>query len=665
MMKKYIFIFIILPVLVSCNDFLEETPKTQVSIETSFDTYDKAIKTISSLYADLEEIAFSDERFMMPSIIKMGNEESKKFNWNSSSSSIKNLYDDCYSYIAQCNIVIQALSNEVNKSNIDNTFSSSTQETETMKANCSTNASFSATNMLLGEARFLRAYAYFTLYRYFGGISLITEPTGSIPKYVPRADRETVFNFIDEELNLAITNCLSNTSGLANGRITKGAAAGLLAKSYVFHASYIKRAEKYGDAIDEDKEGDKSGLYAKALKLCNDIIDGVYGNYKLVDFYPAIFTKTNQETMFTVYAQEGVGTGSKIPIGFPGNSSHGATGGPNLEEHLAVLYDLPIWEYGDRFKTLYKTFGQSDVYNNDINSVSSDSLIKLMNSRGDCSFTGDSIRRLWNTVRAVVSGPKDGLEAGVWVFDPIYGKKLGEGFFIEPGKGENYTSVENDLINNLLEVHERLWWRNLTSKDMSCWNVNWECLGKFRNPNPQDLSSTFSAKYSGVAYPILRLAEIYLLKAETQLSTNDKIGAINTLNIIRNRACNKSTLRDMFLNQGDASYTYIPNSVMQIPTTLSDYQALKELMYERLRELCCEDDCEWFDASRYPDIFIEDLDDISRYSNPIRGGFSFNDPDQGYHGFLGFNADKIYRVLLPIPSSEFTFFPEMKQNPVY
>jgi hypothetical protein len=664
-MKKYILLFIAFLGLVSCKDYLEEIPKTQISIESSFETYDLAIKQVSALYATIGQTngLITSERFMMPSIIKHGNEESKKFNWNSSSAPITKLWKNYNYYIAQCNIVIEALTQ--NSSKIDKTFKNSAIETVALKNYTLKLPDFSATEMLLGEARFLRAYAYFTLYRYFGGVPLIIEPTGATPAYVPRSDRESIFKFIDEELNYAISKCLLNTSPLPLGRITKGAAAGMLAKSNVFHASYISRAEKYGSQIDEDKTGDKTGLYTKAAKLCDDIIAGAYGNYQLVSYYPAIFTKPNQETMFTCYAQEGVGTGSLIPIGFPGNSAHGATNGPNLEQALAVLYDLPTWNYGSRLKTLYKSYGQSDVLRNDISPYPSDSLTRLMVKKGTGSFTGDSIRRLWNTSRAWVSGPKDGLVNGTWVFDPIYGKSLGSGFFIEPGKGNNYTNDENQIIEKLLEPHERLWWRNLTAKDFSCWNVNWEVLGKFRNPNPQNLSATFSATYGGVAYPILRLAEIYLLKAETQLFSGNKSEALKTLNIIRNRACNQSTLRNMFLKQGDSPYSYVQNSVAPIPTNLSDYQTLKELLYERLRELCSEDDCEWLDASRYPDVFIEDIDDVSRYSDPIRGANSFIDPHQGYYGWLGFNANKIFRVLLPIPVTEFTFFPEMKQNPGY
>lgn len=666
-MKKYIYILFAVFSFVSCSDYLEELPKTQLTMETSFSTYDKAIKTVSALYANLGNQnggLITNERFMMPSLIKSGSsDEYKKFNWNVTSAGVTNLWKNYYTYIAQCNIVIQAL--ELHQSTVDETFGESIVETASFKNNASADPSFSASEMLLGEAKFLRAYAYFTLYRYFGAVPLITKPTGASPQYVPRTDREAIFQFLEEELNYAISKCAIKNSGIAEGRITKGAAAGMLAKSYVFHASYISRAEKYGSKIAEDKTGDKTGLYSKAAKLCDDIIQGDYGNYQLTPYYPAIFTKPNQETMFTIYAQEGVGTGNLIPIGFSGNSYHGATNGPHLEQHLAILYDLPTWNYDSRLKTLYKTFGQSDVLHQDNNTVSNDSLTKLMNVRGNCSFTGDSIRRLWNTARGVVSGPKDGLEAGLWVFDPLYGKTLGNEFFIEPGKKFKYTATENSLMDILLEPHERTWWKNLTSDDFSCWNINWECLGKFRNPNPQVLSATFNANYSGVAYPILRLAEIYLLKAEAQLASGDKAGEINTINILRDRACNQSTLQNMFLNQGDASYTHIENAVMSIPADISDYQALKELLYERLRELCCEDDCEWFDASRYPDVFIEDLDDISRYSDPIRGMFSYNDPNQNYYGWNGFNADRINRVLLPIPITEFTFFPEMKQNPGY
>ena len=97
-MKKYIFILFAILVFASCKDYLVEIPKTAVSIETSFDTYDHAIKAVSALYAKLgtnDGLIFSG-RFMMPSIINMGTEESKKFNWNSSTPAITSLWKNYY-----------------------------------------------------------------------------------------------------------------------------------------------------------------------------------------------------------------------------------------------------------------------------------------------------------------------------------------------------------------------------------------------------------------------------------------------------------------------------------------------------------------------------------------------------------------------------------------
>ena len=74
--------------------------------------------------------------------------------------------------------------------------------------------------MLMGEVRFLRAYAYFTLYRYYGGVPLIIEPTGPKPDYVPRATRQEMFKFLYDEMAYALDKCLDNRSGIAYGRVS-------------------------------------------------------------------------------------------------------------------------------------------------------------------------------------------------------------------------------------------------------------------------------------------------------------------------------------------------------------------------------------------------------------------------------------------------------------
>ena len=157
-----------------------------------------------------------------------------------------------------------------------------------------------------------------------------------------------------------------------------------------------------------------------------------------------------------------------------------------------------------------------------------------------------------------------------------------------------------------LETHERNWWQNEANgaNRPNLWNCNWWQLGKFRNLNPSEIASTFDINYAGVDYPVLRLAEIYLLKAEALIMQGTISQGVKAMNIVRNRACNQGTVKDMFTSQGDASYTYQEGSVMMIPEDISANNALKELMYERLRELAAEDDCGWLDVARFAEILL-------------------------------------------------------------
>lgn len=658
-MKKILYATLFMLTLSSCEDYFNQLPKTEVSAEQFYTSYDNALRSVGTLYAksgNIDDGILTGERFMMPSLINEG-----PFDLTSTSSNVLNLWTKHYAYIAQANIILQQL--EINRKQIDSNINNSSLET----ANITT----SGTDILEGEVRFLRAYAYFTLYRYFGGVPLVLEPTGPEPKYIPRATRQEIFKFLYEEMDFALKNCLNKNTGIAYGRVTKGAVAGMLAKMKVFHASYIARAEKYGSKLSEQPEDlqTKEELLSEAQTLCNDIIDGKYGNYQLVEYYPAIFTQRNDEIMFSVLAEQGVGTGNLIPMGFPGDGKYGAMGGKNLTSWLTLLYDIPMWEHNYRLKDVCIDYGQVDRFNavSPKPGTSPNDLQNLYETTGKYSITGDSIRRMWNSVKGWITGPNNNNSPkGLWVFEPA-GKYLGPEFYIQPGKVNGYSEEQNNVMDVALETHERAWWKNETNgtDKPDLWNCNWWYLGKFRNPNPVDLSETFDANYSGIDYPILRFAEIFLLKAEILILNGNIPEGIQTLNLLRDRACNQSTTREMFLNQGNAKYFYLPNSVMKVPESISPQNALKELLYERIRELAGEDDCAWFDVTRYPDIAMEDLGDICRYRDPLQFMAHYGDPARGEYLWDMFNEEKIWKVLMPIPFTEFSFFPEMEQNPGY
>ena len=106
----------------------------------------------------------TSDRFMMPSLMNEG-----PFDLTSTSGSVLNLWSKHYAYIAQANLILERL--ETNKEVIDENAGHSALDKATITG--------SATEMLMGEVRFLRAYAYFTLYRYYGGVASTGWPRAS------------------------------------------------------------------------------------------------------------------------------------------------------------------------------------------------------------------------------------------------------------------------------------------------------------------------------------------------------------------------------------------------------------------------------------------------------------------------------------------------------
>ena len=93
----------------------------------------------------------------------------------------------------------------------------------------------------VAEAKFLRAYQYFDLVRYFGGVPLVLGmKMPSEIEGIQRASAAEVYTQIENDLKDA-ANVLPVKGEYANadlGRATKGAAQGLLAKAYLYQEKY-------------------------------------------------------------------------------------------------------------------------------------------------------------------------------------------------------------------------------------------------------------------------------------------------------------------------------------------------------------------------------------------------------------------------------------------
>lgn len=101
----------------------------------------------------------------------------------------------------------------------------------------------SAKNQLIGEVRFLRAYFYFNLVRWFGKVPKVlrvpkdAQDANTDPNFQTRAPVDTIYNAIIGDLQFAADN-LPLRSGTGAGHVSKGAAQTLLAKVYLYRKNW-------------------------------------------------------------------------------------------------------------------------------------------------------------------------------------------------------------------------------------------------------------------------------------------------------------------------------------------------------------------------------------------------------------------------------------------
>lgn len=97
---------------------------------------------------------------------------------------------------------------------------------------------------LVGEAKFLRAQAAFDLIRYWGDVPFKTTYTdGYEDSYLPRTDREDIYNQVIEDLKFAKENLPWATESSSPERATQGSARALLMRVLLTRAGYSLRPD--------------------------------------------------------------------------------------------------------------------------------------------------------------------------------------------------------------------------------------------------------------------------------------------------------------------------------------------------------------------------------------------------------------------------------------
>jgi hypothetical protein len=107
---------------------------------------------------------------------------------------------------------------------------------------------------ILGEAKFLRAYYYFTLVNIFGDVPVILAPTAPEDLQIPQSPVSEIFaTVIEPDLKDAEVKLQDKYVGADVGRVTNGAATALLTKAYIFQAKWSNAAAAAEKVINSNR----------------------------------------------------------------------------------------------------------------------------------------------------------------------------------------------------------------------------------------------------------------------------------------------------------------------------------------------------------------------------------------------------------------------------
>lgn len=165
-------------------------------------------------------------------------------------------------------------------------------------------------NQLEGEARFLRAFFYFDLVRWFGKVPVQTHAVSiSEALEISRSPVDEVYSVIIADLEKAITLLPETFTGNSKGRATSLAAKAMLGLVYLTRTGPTYGIEGPGLGTNE---------YAQAVALFNEVIDS--GKFGWVSDYASIFSYNNEgnpDIVFDIQAIGGstgeVGLGARFP----------------------------------------------------------------------------------------------------------------------------------------------------------------------------------------------------------------------------------------------------------------------------------------------------------------------------------------------------------------
>lgn len=312
---------------ISCSDFLEETPKSDLSYDTNFTAPSHAYSSVNVLYRTGAPSFYGNSGVYMGPTSSYGGfmaglfdneykgqevicDYSQKLSIDAVNiaNQLDGVWRNSYLAIDRANLAIQGIPVTPGLSDLER-------------------------DQLMGEALFFRAFNYFYLVKFFGDVPLTIEPYTSLENiYLERTPAAQIYTQIVKDLTDAV-GMLPNDAFTNNGhRITRTTAETVLADVYLTMSGYPVQSDNYSNAA----------------TVARSIING--GKHRLIPHgetpetsaYNKIRTTDNDiEYMYTYEFDPSIATNSLPSISMP---NKGATWGVFKYSITNNAY-RPIQEY--------------------------------------------------------------------------------------------------------------------------------------------------------------------------------------------------------------------------------------------------------------------------------------------------------------------------------
>lgn len=470
-MKKIIIMLGIIAVSVSsCSDYIEEDSRSYVPADATYKTASGFQLLVNTNYAWLKSI-YGGNPWLFESGTDMYAEGrtpepaglSQYTLLIPSSDNVADLYNPCYQLIQSVNKTVY--------------YSTITEQTTIL-------------NSQVGEARFLRAQAYFLLVQTYGGVPVVNEHITTPVLSFTRNTAEEVYTQIIGDLDFALAN-VGTAAYSTSGKVNKRAVNDLLAKVYL-----TRGYETFGKADD----------FSKAAAYADAAIAGQALNVATADvFKPG--NDLNAETLFSVQYDKASTSTDPTKLGnnqfyyFSSYLGGAETGAPLRSYNLCPTdYALGLYEKGDK--------------------------------RWDATFMTEILEET-----TTVNG-----KATTTLYYPYYRPTSGgiikvrhfyEPKWFTPADKTTWMATNASRLATTFVYHP---WGEYSAahtliKNLDCYTIP---VKKFDDPEPTTPTSTGPVSTRDVI--VARLGETYLIAAEAYLKAGVPSTGLDRLNEVRRRA---------------------------------------------------------------------------------------------------------------------------------